>query len=91
MSGKSQKNKSKQKTETLIYCGPTLKGLPAFSVYKSQPPKHVEEHIKKSPAVRELMVNSKDLKQVKHNLTVPGTREYQFYKSILKYAEGGTE
>ncbi len=92
MSGQSRKSKSKQiEKETLVYCGPTLKGLPAFSIYKSQPPAHVQEHMKKSPAVRELMVNSEEFKQVKQNLTVPGTKEYQFYRSALKYAEGGTE
>lgn len=90
MSAQKNKARKQRKTkDTLVYCGPSLKGLSTFAVFKGDTPKHVQAHMKNSPAVKELMVSSDQVKHVNQNVATRGSREYQLYQSALAYAEGG--
>ncbi|WP_106494884.1 hypothetical protein [Lentibacillus sp. Marseille-P4043] len=80
---------SKKKPATLIYCGPTLNGLPQYSTYIGELPTNAKKHYDKSQAVQELFIKVDELASTKQKVKKVGTRENLFYKKALDYAAKG--
>ncbi|MBO8136801.1 MAG: hypothetical protein H0Z40_01480 [Desulfotomaculum sp.] len=92
-SKKKQKTTVDKKQEQLIYCGPNLpKGvLNQFAVYRGSLPKHLDVHINACPAIKNLLVPVSKLTKTLQNIKTPGTAEYNWFKQVQKYNEGGAK
>lgn len=82
---------NKEKFETVIYCGPTLRkvDLRSNQVFNNGIPKLYETAMKECPAVRSLFVPVKNLTKVQAALTNSGSPESILYKKVQNYANGG--
>lgn len=92
MSTKKRKSESPKKTDAkvLIYCGPSLRNLQQYSIYRGEPPESVKYHMKESAAIKSLFVSPGELATTKNKINRPGTKENLLYKKALKYSEGGS-
>ena len=72
-----------------IYCGPDIKqaGLRQYQTFRGDPPEVVKKHIAESPAIRNLFVEPKDLRQMKNNINKQGTKENKLYKQAVDYVK----
>ncbi|MGO4890292.1 hypothetical protein ACJ2A9_21295 [Anaerobacillus sp. MEB173] len=77
-----------KKIKTIIYCGPSLKNLPQYSVFRGEPPEYVKWHMKQSGIVKELFVETGEFGRIRRNIKTQGTRENHLYLKALEYARG---
>jgi hypothetical protein len=87
---KQAKKETVIKKETLVYCGPSLRDLPQYSVFQGELPQYVQKHIEKSEVIKELFVAPKDLVSTRKRITETGTREHQLFNKVLEYVRGGS-
>ncbi|MFF2794979.1 hypothetical protein [Lysinibacillus xylanilyticus] len=80
--------KTKENGQQLIYVGPQVKGVQRFSVFKGGYPKHLENHLEKCPAFKQLFVPIQKLNEVQMSLNDSGTVEAMFYQKVNEYFEG---
>ncbi|WP_100406671.1 hypothetical protein [Bacillus solitudinis] len=82
----SKRKKTSEKQ--VIYCGPSLKNVQQYSIYRGEPPEHVKKHMEKSAVVKELFVETEDFGRIRRNIKMQGTRENQLYLKALEYVKG---
>jgi len=80
--------KKTKENEQLIYVGPQVKGVQRFSVFKGGYPKHLEVHLEKCPAFKQLFVPIQELNEVQMSLNNSGTVEAMFYEKVKEYFKG---
>lgn len=82
--------KKKQKQEPLIYCGPSLPNgeMNRYKIYKNGAPKHIEDHVKKCPAISHLFIPVSQFAAAKKKLAQRGSKESAWYDQIKQYLEG---
>lgn len=67
-----------------IYIGPTLPGLPRFTLFSDgRYPPFIEEMIKKEPAIAGLIVPVSELAESRADLEKTGTPLYKFFNVLL--------
>lgn len=79
------------KPERLIYCGPNLPGgmLLQHTIFKGGIPAHIQEVIKKCPAVKSLLVSPARLQAVTNAIQTAGSLENLRYKEIVVFIQEG--
>ncbi|MEH7122110.1 hypothetical protein V7127_02575 [Bacillus sp. JJ1773] len=82
-----------EKTETLIYCGPTIKNgeLQQYAVFQGVLPDQVKKHKEANVAVSELFVPVKAFSTFREQIKRKGSRESMFFERALEYAKGGNK
>lgn len=82
-----------EKVKSEIYIGPNLPNciLLQNTVFTKGLPKHLDEHIEKCAAIKELVVPISELMIRKANISQQGTREQVMYEEIIKYIKGGND
>ncbi|MEI2466654.1 hypothetical protein [Niallia taxi] len=75
---------------SIIYCGPSLRRnvLQRYAIFTSDVPKHVEDHLEKCPAIKNLMIPVSQLGECEANIATPGTVEQVMYATIEEYVRG---
>lgn len=76
-----------QGDKTQIYCGPSLPGLPQFTVLVGIP-KHISIHCEACPQIKKLIVDIAQLNGVRLKLVVRGSYEQALYTAIVDYLKG---
>lgn len=80
-------SKSETKTEkesTLVYCGPTIKGVVTqYSHFNNGIPKKLKGYAEKNKAVKRLLVPIEKIVEAKRNIQIKGTVENISYNKIL--------
>lgn len=88
---KNKETQLKNKNETKIYIGPSIKkyGLSSGAIYKGELPENVKEAIKEYKEIEILFIPvDTNLALKKRNLKTPGTKENIIYKALLKKIGG---
>lgn len=79
------KKKDSVKAVTLVYCGPTVKGIvQQYAHFNNGIPERLKDYAASHKAVERLLVPIEDFVEVKRNLQVKGTVESLSYISIEK-------
>ncbi|WOO34947.1 hypothetical protein R2R35_14190 [Anaerocolumna sp. AGMB13020] len=79
------KKKDLKPSETLVYCGPTIKGIvQQYAHFNNGIPERLKDYVANHKAVERLLVPIEDFVEVKRNLQVKGTVESLSYISIEK-------
>ena len=79
------KKKDLKPSETLVYCGPTIKGIvQQYAHFNNGVPKRLKEYATNHKAVERLIVPIEFLVEVKRNLQIKGTVESLSYIAIEK-------
>ncbi|EFV78953.1 hypothetical protein HMPREF1013_00837 [Bacillus sp. 2_A_57_CT2] len=87
----AEEPKQTKTQETLIYIGDSLPGgtLQKYSLFKNGViPDSLQTHIKKCPAIRELIISVSSLSESRIQLLVAGSRENTLNGLIQKYIRG---
>lgn len=71
--------------EVLIYVGPQVKGLQRFSSFVGGYPVHLNEHLEKCPAFKQLFINPTELSTFEMNLKDGNTVESMLFKKANEY------
>jgi hypothetical protein len=84
-------NVAEKEQEAVIYCGASLAAgtLQQYSVFVNGIPEHLNEHIKKCPAIKGLMVPISKFQEVRKRIEEPGTAEHTLNAQILAYVRSG--
>lgn len=79
--------------ESLIYCGPNLPkiGLMHSTGFIGGMPIHLDAHVEKCPALKQLFVPVERLADTLAAINIQGTAQHTWNKEILMYAKGGGE
>lgn len=90
---KDKKIKQAAEPKQYVYCGPTLKNgvLQQYSVFQGELPSHVKKLAAAEVAIKELIVDVKELGYVRKNLAIKGSLENQLFEKALIYAKGGNK
>lgn len=88
---KKPKAVNTQVKQHVVYCGPTLKNgvLLQYAVFQGELPAHVQKLAESEVAIKELIVDVKELSNTKKAIGVKGSRENQLYERALVFAKGG--
>ncbi|MGB8452732.1 MAG: hypothetical protein WCD89_10395 [Anaerocolumna sp.] len=82
---KRQKAEKVQKSETLVYCGPTIKGIVTqFAHYNNGLPKKLNEYSQQNKAIMRLIVPIEKFVETKKNIQIIGTIENLSFNKIQK-------
>ncbi len=77
------KKTDKKIPETVVYCGPTIKGVAQqFTAYNNGIPKKLKEYAKSNLSARRLIVPLDKLVQTKKNIMIQGTIENISFNNI---------
>ena len=71
--------------ERLIYIGPNMLSLTAFTVLESGYPHHIEVLVKKCPDVGKLFVPISELAEAQSRTQRKGTIEHRRFTKVLEY------
>lgn len=78
-------NQEKEIAETMVYCGPTIKGVvQQFAHFNNGLPKKLSEYADKHLAVKRLIVSIDNLIETKKNIALKGTLENVSYNAIKR-------
>lgn len=85
--------KKKKSCETVVYCGPTIKGVVRrfTSFIDGVLPSELNEHIEKCPAIKELIVPANMLSDTNRQLRDPHSYMSVFFQKVEKYIKSGGE
>lgn len=79
------KKKDADKTMTLVYCGPTVKGIvQQYAHFNNGIPERLKDYAVNHKAVERLIVPIEDFIETKRNLLIKGTVENLSYIAIEK-------
>ena len=83
----------KKKNETVVYCGPTIRGVVRrfTSFIGGVLPPELQERIDKCPALGELVVSTSALSDTNRQLKDPHSAMSVFYKAAENFIKGGGE
>lgn len=76
-----------QGDKTQIYCGPSLPGLPQFTILVGIP-KHIAMHMEECSQIKKMVVDISELNRVRLKLSVKGSYEQKLYMDISNYLKG---
>ncbi len=80
--------KAKQHTGTVVYCGPSLRGVARqYTVFNEGIPEPLQELINRHPAVRGLIVPVERFAKTRLAVETRGTAEYVLYQKIISEVE----
>lgn len=74
-----------------IYIGPNLLSMTTYTVIGGAFPLHIEDLIKKCPAIEKLCVPITDFVESEKRAKTKGTLEHKQYKKILEFMQGKGE
>lgn len=70
--------------ETLVYCGPSIKSLQQYSVFKGELPDHINKISEEFPLIKSLFVKPSNLSRFREQLKIKGTKEHQLFTVLVK-------
>jgi len=71
--------------EVLIYVGPQIKGLQRFSSFLGGYPAHLNEHLEKCPAFKQLFIKPNEFSAFEINLKDGNSVESMLYQKANEY------
>lgn len=86
---KTQNTSVGEKKETLIYCGPTTKGIKQFSSYIGGFPDTMNTHIEKCGVLKGLFVKVEDFPTFNKNLKDKSSIESAMFEQAVEYFKKG--
>lgn len=82
---KGNKKKQLVKSETIVYCGPSIRGvLQQYAHFTKGVPKHVKTYLETHQHVKRLLVSMDKFIETNKNIHMQGTIEHITYNKILK-------
>lgn len=71
-------------SKTLVYCGPSIKSLQQYSVFKGELPDYLNKIIEEFPLIKSLFVSPIYLSRFREQLKIKGTKEHQLFTVLAK-------
>lgn len=87
---KAKVSKIVEKPQTVVYCGPSIKGIAnQYAIFSNGLPGAVNELSESLKPVRRMIVPIAQLAYTRNAIMQPGTVENSSYNEILNYIKGG--
>lgn len=85
MADKKEKQTAEKKPETLVYCGPTVRGVAKqYTVYHGKLPAALVTFLVKHPAAQNLCVPLEAFAETRKGLNTKGSVQETLYRTVLK-------
>lgn len=88
ITSKKNNGEALKKPETMIYMGPSFKGVPQGAVYSNGLPPALKEAAAENPTIRELIIPIADVVKATKELAMPDSAMKRFYMAVEARRKG---
>lgn len=71
-------------SKTIVYCGPNIKSLQQYSIFKGELPDYINKLSEEFPLIKSLFVKPSYLSRFREQLKIKGTKEHQLFTVLAK-------